>query len=376
MSEFHPPFCSNPLCIHHWHDESDPYEAYEDWGSYFTRAFGEVPRFRCTSCGKTFSIQTFRVDYWLKRVFDYDDLTERLSSCSSIRALGRAYKIAGKSIQNRIGRAARQVLALESRLSSLRHPKENLVADGFESFCVSKYYPNNINILVGAESQFVYECDHVTLRRKGAMTEQQKNKRAILDRIYRPDPHGNVKSFNLIAKACLSVLSDEGRPSLTLWTDEKQDYRRAFATSRISSALIAQGRFLHRTVSSRAARTRENPLFPVNYIDREFRKDLHEHVRETVCFGRNVNAQMERLTLYLYYHNYKKRHRTRLDGRSHALVAGYDGEAIISELRGLWGKRAWYTRTQLTESGTATWLRLRETPLHSDWQSRPMHVSA
>lgn len=376
MNPFLPPFCANPFCVHHHHGTSDPYRAFIAWGSYSTRTFGVVPRFRCTACGMTFSRQTFRVDYWLKRVYDYEDLTERLSSCSSIRAMGRAYTVAGKSIQNRIGRAARQVLDFESRCSNSRRPSEDVAADGFESFCVSQFFPNNIHMLVGAESQFVYEADQVTLRRKGRMTEAQKRRREQLDLRFRPRPRALETSFGRIAGACLGVLSDEARVSLRLWTDEKIEYRRALRATACTAALVNEGRLTHQTVSSRAARSLDNPLFPVNYLDRELRKDLHEHVRESVCFGRNVNAQMERLTLYLFYHNYRKRHRTRGPKVSHAEVAGYDATEIRGGLRRLWERRAWYTHSGLTESGRETWLRLRVTPLKEKRDYLPKHVAA
>jgi transposase-like protein len=376
MDAFRPPFCANPRCLHHREDPAKPYVHYVSWGSYRTAAFGIVPRFRCTACGTTFSVQTFRVDYWLKRVFDYRDLTERLASCSSVRAIGRAWRVAGKSIQNRIGRGARQALAFESRLSSSRHPAEDLAADGFESFCVSQFFPNNIHLLVGKRSQFVYESDHVTLRRKGRMTAAQRKRRERLDLRFRPDPRGIERSFQRIGDSLLSVLSDEGRPSLTLWTDERRDYPRALARSPCAGALLAEGRIEHRTVSSRALRTCDNPLFPVNYLDREIRKDLHEHVRETVCFGRNVNAQMERLTLYLFYHNYLKLHRSAGPRLSHALVAGYDAEEIAKGLEGIWEARAWYSHTELSESGEETWLRLRTTPLWKGPDYLPRHAAA
>ena len=376
MSEFEPPFCANPACVHHRCGPSEPYTAYVAWGNYNTKAFGSVPRFRCSSCGKTFSRQTFRVDYWLKRVLDYDDLTERLSSCSSIRAIGRAWGVAGKAVQNRIGRGARQALALDSRLASLRHPDEDLAADGFESFCVSQYFPNNIHLLVGSRSQFVYEADHVTLRRKGRMTERQRARRERLERLFRPPPGALVVSFGRIATACLSVLSDGGRPSLGLWTDEKVEYAQALDASPCVRALAGAGRLRHRTVPSRDARTIENPLFPVNYLDRELRKDLHEHVRETTCFGRNVNAQMERLTLYLHYHNHRKRHRTRLPGTTHVGEAGYPVAEVAAGLGRLWEERAWLTRTALTECGRETWLRLRVTPLKVGREYLPKHLVA
>jgi len=376
MTTFIPPFCRNPGCTYHHPSPGSPYTSFERWGSYSTRAFGRVPRFRCTSCGTTFSRQTFRLDYWLKRVYDYNDLTERLASCSSIRAIGRAYHVAGKSIQNRIGRAARQVIAFEAKLSCCRRPKEDLVADGFESFCVSQYYPNNIHLLVGASSQFVYATDHVTIRRKGTMTRQQKKKREQLEQRFRADPQGLCHSFSRILEASFSILADVARPSLRLWTDQKREYRSSLRQSDCATGLLESGRLVHRTVSSRALRSRWNPLFPVNYLDRELRKDLHEHTRETVCFGRNVNAQMERFHLYLYYHNYCKAHRSRGAFQSNALLAGYDPQFIAVEMKKLWEWRAWHTQIELDVSYEETWMRLRRTPLKQGKDYLPKHVVA
>jgi hypothetical protein len=316
------------------------------------------------------------VDYWLKRCYDYSDLTERLASCSSIRALGRAYHVAGKSIQNRIGRAARQVIAFEATLSCCRSPKEDLVADGFESFCVSQYYPNNIHLLVGASSQFVYAADHVTIRRKGTMTREQKKKREALEQQYRADPQGLCHSFSRILHASFAVLADGARPSLTLWTDQKREYHRGLSLCDCAAGLIASGRLVHRTVPSRMPRSRGNPLFPVNYLDRELRKDLHEHVRETACFGRNVNAQMERLCLYLYYHNYCKAHRSRGAPESNSLRAGYDPQFIAAERKRLWKWRAWHTHIELDVCGEETWMRLRRTPRKEGRDYLPKHVAA
>ena len=359
MKPFTPPFCASPQCIHHIPDGAAPYTAFIAWGSYSTNAFGEVLRFRCTLCGATFSQQTFSADYYAKRVLDYEDISRRLSSCESLSAIARAHQASTDTISNRISRACRQALAFESEQASTRRPDEDLAADGFESFCRSQFYPNNITILVGSASQFVYAADHTTLRRKGRMTEVQKARRAELDRLHRPDPQGIATAFARVAGESLRVLSDGCRPALTLWTDEHPAYPRAIGGSPCLAALRDEGRIRHRCISSRAARTRANPLFPVNYLDRELRKDLHEHVRETVCFGRNVNRQMERLTLYLWWHNYRKLHRARGDPRSHAEVAGYDPMRIKEGLGSIWKSRAWLSLTDLTESMRDTWLRAR-----------------
>ena len=231
MDEYSFPYCPHFSCPRHHLEPDDHYTDFIAWGSYTTAAFGEVPRFRCTVCGHTFSVQTFRVDYYAKRVIDYSDLLYRHAATSSLSAIGRAIHASTDTVSNRISRASRQALAFESRLSRTRNLSEDLAADGFESFCVSQYFPNNITILVGSESQFVYAADHVTIRRKGSMTDKQNVKRAELETRFKADPRGISRSFARIATESLGVLSDEARPVVYLWTDEHKAYPRGIALS-------------------------------------------------------------------------------------------------------------------------------------------------
>jgi hypothetical protein len=375
MEPFVPPFCASPACSHHYPGGA-PYTHFIAWGSYRTLAFGRVPRFRCAACGATFSRQTFSPDYYAKRALDYPDIVGRLCGCESLSAIGRALGASTDTVSNRISRASRQALAFESEQASARRPAEDLAADGFESFCVSQYFPNNITVLVGSTSQFVYAADHATLRRKGRMTPLQKARREELDRVARPDPRAAEKSFARAAGEALRVLSDGSRPRLRLWTDEHRAYPRAIRGSACLASLCDLGRLEHRTVPSRAPRTRSNPLFPVNYLDRELRKDLKEHVRETACFGRNVNRQMERLTVYLWWHNFGKAHRAREGPGSHAGVAGYDLRRIKEGLGEIWRRRAWLSLTELTEPMLDTWLRGRRTPLRTGVDYLPRFARA
>ena len=52
----------------------------------------------------------------------------------------------------------------------------------------------------------------------------------------------------------------------------------------------------------RRARSRDNPLFAVNYMDREVRKDVANHVRQTTRGARNVKDPMNRLAIYRVMH--------------------------------------------------------------------------
>jgi hypothetical protein len=363
MDTFSPPFCARASCIHHQPNHSLPYHAYVPWGFYHTKAFGKVPRYRCTTCGKTFSRQTFSLDYYAKHIHSYQNIIQRLASCESLSAIGRALDASTDTIANRISRASRQSLALHATLSECLHPDEDVVADGFESFCRSQYFPNNITLLVGANSQYVYAADHVTLRRKGRMTEVQKKTRAKLEARWKPEPGGVERSFSRIAHETLRIYAEGRRSPLTLWTDEHKAYTRALAGSPHLALLLQHGFIRHSVVSSRAARTTRNPLFPVNYLDRELRKDLHEHVRETVCFGRNVNRQMERLSVYLFWHNSLKRHRAREGPSCNVDYVDNDVKRGTRDLRSMWEWRSWRTLTELSDWMIETWERLRITPL-------------
>ncbi len=370
------PFCPWKGCRYHTTHLPGPYTAFRPWGYYWTKTFGQVPRFRCFGCGRTFSTQTFSVDYYAKRIISYPDLLQRLGSCESLSAMGRAFSASTDSVSNRISRASRQSLAFLAQLTLDPTASEQLVADGFESFCVSQYFPNNIQILVGSDSQYVYQIDYATIRRKGRMTKAQKLRRAELEGEYRAEPDAVEHSFSRLMETSLRFLAAAVRPQVELWTDKHSAYPRAIASSPCARGLLEQGRLRHYTVSSRAARTIHNPLFSVNYLDREIRKDLHEHVRESVCFGRNVNRQMERLSLYRYYHNIEKVHRAAWGCFSHAVVAGINAAEIERAKKLLWKRRAFLSLIELDPSAEDTWLRRWQTPVRQGPDYLPAYAAA
>lgn len=52
------------------------------------------------------------------------------------------------------------------------------VDDRFDCFCVGLFFPDNYDIFVVIELQLIYFYDHINLRRKGRMTDEQKIWRA------------------------------------------------------------------------------------------------------------------------------------------------------------------------------------------------------
>jgi transposase-like protein len=351
-------FCPNPECEHH--QKALTTNWYVALGTYYTKCFGRIQRYRCKSCHRIFSSQTFSLDYYAKRTIDYETLEELLASSMSQRALSRHFNLSCNSVQNRIDRLARQGLALHARLRKTLPPTEAICIDGFVSFDTSQYFPNNITMAVTKDSQFMHSMTHATLRRSGSMTNAQKDKRAKLDRAFSFEKRALERSFQELLDALAETWKPRPGTKYVLITDEKQEYARALARHFMEAFIT------HTTVSSKAARTSTNPLFSSNYTDRELRKDQANHRRETLCFSRNVGNMMNRLIVYMVWHNYKKPYRISKKGKNrltHGEMAGIAKEAIAYERALLFRERAFLHRADIPTLEMRLWMRAFRTPL-------------
>lgn len=375
-ASFIPPFCPNPGCAHHLQGTHarapDPGTADQPFwkrhGAYHTSRDGWIPRFRCRICGRTFGEPAFRLWYYAKKPLDLGQIFRSLSAGESLASIGRHLACRPESIQNRLERLGRASLALQARLTGRLSYSEDLVADGFEAFERSQFFPSHLNILVGADSQFLYGMTHVTLRRKGRMTDAQKRRRAAIEQRFRPPPGAQVRAFLNLIRQIPRHWDHSRRPSLTLRTDEHQAYPKALSRLPALVESLHDGCFHHATYASTLPRTTANPLFPVNYHDRELRKDIAGFRRETTCVIRNVGSGCLRTSCHMAWHNFQKPHRVRGEhsGRTrptHAEMAGIPTERIQTCLTRLFIDRPFPARDPLPDWAVAIWMRRYPTPL-------------
>jgi len=359
-----PPFCPNPACPYHLHVPTRTW--FWKSGHYHTHTFGSIQRFICLSCSRRFSSQTFSINYFAKKKIDYHTIDRQLISTGSIRDISRDLRCSTDTVINRISRLAHNAIAAHTRLCADAPYREDLVADGFESFCVSQYFPNNITLLAGKQSQYLYFANYCTLRRKGRMRGSQRRRREALEKRWKADPQALKRAFDEVVTFLPAAFGTQ-----RLFTDEKREYERS-----VRQRLCGK-RIIHVRISSKRARTVNNQLFSVNYLDREIRKDCANHVRETVCFARDVNNCMERLWVYFVYHNYRKRYRIGSEEeRTHAEVAGLEKQEVKRVLRGYYTKRSFLSRSPVTGTLRSLWLRGLETPLKGVPAYVPNHLVA
>ena len=358
-----PAFCPNPSCTFHQRQIAQKTDWFVRFGSFSTKTRGPISRFRCRSCGKTCSTQTFSIHYWTHSDVDLETLDDRLYACSGYRQIGRDLGLTLPVIVNRAMRISRNYLNLYAAALQSVSIEEDLAFDGFESYTRSQYFPNNFNILVGQKSQAVYMMDLTLLRRKGRMTERQKAIRKLIDSVWKPARKSLVKDCQILFHDLARlVLRRKSSTPLTLASDKKKEYVSAIQEDRLMDQLVMHGFIKHVTVDSRAKRTKDLPTFAVNYVDREVRKNSAAHVRETVRQDREVNMANERMIITLGHHTFRKPFRISNlknidESMTHAEVAGFMKDAGAREAfeelythrhlwsqqgyRAKWMERAW-----------------------------------
>ena len=362
-------FCPNPECPNH--KAAPQGHWYVSLGFYSTKCFGDVPRYRCKICGHSFSSQTFSLDYFAKKRLDYRQIERLVSSSMSQRALSRHFKVSLGTINNRIMRLSHQTLAMHSLLRPRASHREPVCIDGFVSFDRSQYFPNNITISLTSHSQFILSLSHATLRRSGRCTDSQKRRKTILYRSVTFEKAALERSFSELLDQLYRERCTIYSSPLLLITDEKCEYARALG--------VHPSRFSihHLTVNSKVPRTFQNPLFASNYLDRELRKDLADHRRETVCFPRNVANMLNRLVVYLGWHNYEKHYRiAKHIILTHAEVAGIERNAICKARESQFKERAFLSRIGLSILERRLWLRSFSTPLKRKAEHVPFYAYA
>ena len=347
LDSFVPPHCPRTHCRYHHCAEGWRWERH---GSFERQCAPQrIPRFRCRSCGCTFSSQTFSTTYYLKRPELLEQFGYRILACSGYRQIAREARCSPTTVMGQAGRLGRHALLMLAAGRPRGPVDEALVIDGFESFAYSQFHPLHLNIAVGSKSHFTYAFTFAALRRKGSMTKEQKRTRLKIEFKHgRPDPRAIEKSI-----ADLVRIAAPSATELAIVSDEHPAYPRGF--KRIGDLKVA-----HLRISSKAARTCMNPLFPVNLMDLQLRHNSSNHKRETIAYSKRHAAAIERAAWLIVWRNWGKQYSENHGGGTPAMRAGLcEGPLSVRKL--LDGRR-FFTRTEVPGSWQEYYRRGIDTP--------------
>ena len=307
LQDFRPRFCPWPQCSQH--RRSTPGYRFDRHGYYSTLRRPRVPRFRCRSCRRSFSRQSFATSYYLKRPELLVPVAAGLVAGSAHRQLARSLGCAPSTVTRlsaRLGRHALllQTLALEEFAGRLT---EGIAADHFETFEFTQDLPFGVLTLVGRDSWFVFGLDPAPHARAGKRTADQEARRRA--RPVRPRRGGYYGSFHR-GLDLLVPLAPEGKRVIVA-CDGKTQYldaaRRHPARRRLTLEVHPNPvRGPKGSPRSPAALARDRALYAVDQLHALLRHSRADHKRDTIAFGRRLNAIMERLFLATVWRNFVK----------------------------------------------------------------------
>lgn len=185
LKDFKPPRCPYPDCRRFTHPEVSSHEKprrqfWHRHGTYRTRCRGRVPRFRCSSCRRTFSYQTFRHDYRDKKPHLNAEVFDRLIASGGLRETACRLHLTRNNLEQKHRKIARTLGLLHQNMLQDFPEESQFLLDEMESFEDNRRTrPVTIPVLVEKNSYFVVGSDCAPIRPRGRMTPERR--RAIAE---------------------------------------------------------------------------------------------------------------------------------------------------------------------------------------------------
>ncbi len=363
LGAFQPSFCPRAECREH--TRTSPGYRFRRHGEYATRRRSRVPRFLCLTCRHTFSRQTFAVSYYRKRPELIRPVASGLVAGSAHRQIARSLGCAPSTVTRLVARLGRHAMLLLARaLEELAGGvDEAFVLDHFETFEFTQDYPFGVATVVGAESWFVYELDPAPHARTGPRSVFQQRR---LSARPRRSTHGGYAGSTQRTFDVLLPLGKSGR-SVVIRGDGHPAYDHVVAGHKEGRRLVLERypnppRGPKGSPRSAEARVRDQAMFPVDLFHKIVRHSLAHQRRETIAFGRRLNAVMERLFLAAVWRNFvKRRSERRPEPRTPAMLLRLADTRW--DWRRVFSRRLFFHRERLPDPWPSLYRRLWTTPI-------------
>jgi len=332
MTAFTPAFCPHPSCA------GQARFAFQHKGHYWRRCDNRlVQRFRCKTCGHTFSTQTFRFDWRHRRPGITLDIFRGFVAKVTQRHMARSLKINRKTIALRLDQLGRHCEAFHrARLPLLRDQAEpwHFAFDELETFEENRLHkPLTVPTLVHQTSMYVVDLEvgRLASRNRTKAVEQGRELRISESR-----------------QACQQVLfrfgrEMRGKSGMTLRTDRKPGYIKWI--KKFAPCVKA-----HSRTSSKVRRNPDNPLARVNLTFAMMRDGLSRLVRRNWAYSKCRHKLKLHLWIWVTWRNYVRQITNRDRWNSPASVLGIElrrlelHEVLAKRQFGAWCMKAGYGR--------------------------------
>lgn len=289
---FQPPRCPYVGCPQHLHPSPRFWFRHGHYQPQCRRR--PVPRFRCRSCRRTFSRQTFRHDYRDRRPHCNEPLLWELVNSTGLRQAARRLGLGVGSVQRKFRKLARTCGRLHRNLCATLGPGRTFLLDEEESYEKSSIRPLTVPMVIDRDTSLVVATMAGPIRRL-AKEGTARRRRQELEEARRGVRRDRSR---VCVRATLRTLKARiGDGQLTLLTDEKASYRTLVQE-------IFGPSCEHLTTSSLRPRNEFNPLFPINLTIAMTRDNCGRLRRNSWLVTERRRCLQAHLHVFTTYRNY------------------------------------------------------------------------
>ena len=236
-----------------------------------------VQRFRCRTCHRTFSTQTFRLDYRLRKPALHLHLMGLFASKVTHRQSARILHCTRRTVARRLALLGPHCQAFQRRMLTRARARRGLLGnfqlDELETFEHNRRLaPVTMPILIERKSYFIVDLRTAALPARGGLSKSDRAKKEERDKAFGKRKSGSREAV----AACFKTLAEVHFPRgpVAVETDKKSSY--VSTLRRIFGERLCHGR-----THSREKRNYANPLFPINHTLAMARDCVSRLVRRT-----------------------------------------------------------------------------------------------
>jgi transposase-like protein len=301
---FQPPRCPYPECPRH----ADPRENFcHAHGSYRARCRPRpIPRFRCRTCRRTFSRQTFRADYHDKKPHLNPRVVEFLNAGVGLRKSARILDITRKNFVHKWRKIARNARRLDLNLKSraartdLANPDPSVFEldfDELETYETRRNTrPLSVPAMIEDRTRLILGAIAAPIRPKGTMTKQRLAAIEAEDARFGPRKDRSPLACRSVFRSAAKLRP--GARRVRMKSDEKHSYPGYFEEA------FPHCEREHSTTSSKAPRGVGTPLFAINLTEAILRDHMGRVRRDSWLTSKLRTYLNLHLAFYIAWKNW------------------------------------------------------------------------
>ena len=322
-AHFVPMRCPRPLCPTHIEGGFD----FTSVGTFDRKVDKRVvQRFKCTTCGKGFSSQTFRVDYRLKKPWLPLGLFQGLVSKTSLRQSARNLGSKLDTMLRLLARLGEHSLEVHNAFLERHRLSGGWIEgifqlDELETFELDRRLcPLTVPILIHKETRFVVHTDTATLPARGNLRPRDQARKQAREAKFGKRVNGSKSAVTRSFAALHAQLAPDA--AFHVQTDEKKSYRPILRE-------VFKRPVSHQWVNSKVERGRENLLFPINNVLAQTRDNLGRLVRRSWGHSKLERNLRWHLAVWMLYRNYVRERSWYYRRTSSAVDAGVARRRVL-----------------------------------------------